>query len=390
MRVLHCIPPVKFGGGESILHSLVLMGVETGYEESVCCIYKAVEFERVLTNSKIPWYRLSDVNLGSGPGRIASKFYAFSLLLKMPKFFRIISQSRPDVLHLHGFPSNFLGFLVKSWARVTNAACPRLVYTHHAVSGRKGYIERKIFDRIYRNLDFVTAVSMPSLQSLLKDHPGLNEKACVIQNFASKVFYEIGLGRNLNLSANPPLMTFVNVARFTPVKNHIAVVNAVRELSDSERERIEIVFVGDGETLSEVKAAVLEAKLEKSFEFKGFVPNERVPSLLADSHVMIFPSKNEGSPIAVAEALAAGLPVIGLNTCDAVVDVAGDAGVYVDDDKLVDGIRYILSVDLLEISRKAVARARDFDPELIKQAYLNVYSAVLSGNIKALKELSCK
>ena len=373
MRVLHCIPPVRFGGGESVLHSLLTMGMELGHDERICCLYKSTEFERVLTTSEVPFYRLSDIDLGSGPSRVRSKLYSLSLILRLPKLVRIIRDTNPDVVHLHGFPSNLLGALAKPLLH----GIP-MVYTHHWVSAPKGLVERWIFDHILASMNFVTGVSVASLQSLLRDHPKLGEKSAVVNNFASKDFFEIGVSRGPGKAKSTEVMKFVNVARFAPFKNQMAVVTAVAQLTKAERARVKVVFVGEGETLPSVKARVEGLSLGSCFEFRGFVSHAEVPKVLGESDAMIFPSQNEGSPIAIAEALASGLPVLGLKRCIPVVEVAAEAGVFVEESGLADGMRQFLQSDLDALSKRAIERAQEFDPVVIKQRYLDIYQRVVS------------
>lgn len=366
------LPPVKFGGGESILHELLTMGRAMGHDERLCCLYKSAEFERVLAKSEVPFYRLSDIDLGSGPSRILSKLYSLSLVCRLPKLLRIMRNAKPDVVHLHGFPSNLLGALAKPFLHGVPT-----VYTHHWVSASKGVVERWIFDRIFASIDFVTGVSATSLQSLLRDHPELREKSAVVNNFASKDFFEVGLNREHAEVKRTESIRFVNVARFAPFKNQMAVVNAVAQLAESERSRVKVVFVGEGETLPFVKARVDELSLGEYFEFKGFVPHAEVAKSLGEADVMFFPSRNEGSPIAIAEALAAGLPVLGLQQCAPVVEVASDAGVFVDETGLADGMRQFLQADLGALSKKAMQRSQAFDSVAIKQRYLDIYQRVM-------------
>jgi glycosyltransferase involved in cell wall biosynthesis len=374
LKALHVIPPVKFGGGESILHALMTMGIDKGHDERICCLYKSSEFERVLDKSAVPFYRLSDIDLGSGPSRIRSKMYSLSLLLRLPKLLRIIRSVKPDVVHLHGFPSILLGAMIKPMAN----GVP-MVYTHHWVSAPKGVVERWIFDRLFVRMNFVTGVSDASLQSLLRDHAALIEKSAVVNNFASKDFFVVGTNRILPEASRRNDIRFVNVARFAPFKNQIAVVNAVAQLDESERARIKVVFVGEGETLAQVKARVEELALCDCFEFKGFVPHAEVAKILSNADVMVFPSHNEGSPIAIAEALAAGLPVLGLKHCAPVVEVASSAGVFVEESELADGLRKFLNLDINELSQKALQRAQSFDPEVIKRQYLDIYQQIVSA-----------
>lgn len=369
------IPPVKFGGGESILHALMAMGIGMGYDERICCLYKSTEFERVLAKSEVPFYRLSDIDLGSGPSRIRSKAYSLSLVFRLPKLLRIIRGMKPDVVHLHGFPSNLLGAFAKPFLK----GVP-VVYTHHWVSAPKGFVERWVFERIFARMDFVTGVSVASLQSLLRDHPELRNKSAVVFNFASKDFFEAGASRSTLGKTPAEVVKFVNVARFAPFKNQIAVVEAVQQLAESERSRIKVIFVGDGETLPLVKARVNELGLDSCFEFKGFVPHAEVAKILVVADVLVFPSINEGFGIAVAEGLAAGLPVLGLRQCAPVVEVASNAGIFVEETGLVDGIRQYLQADLGEWSQKAMQRAQAFDPVAIKQRYLDIYQRVIEAS----------
>lgn len=357
------------------MHALMTMGIGKGHDERICCLYKSTEFERVLDKSAVPFYRLSDIDLGSGPSRIRSKMYSLSLLLRLPKLLHLVRKMKPDVVHLHGFPSILLGALAKPMLR----GVP-MVYTHHWVSAPKGFLERWIFDRIFASMDFVTGVSVASLQSLLRDHPELRNKSVVVNNFASKGFFEVGAHRTLIETNRTMVVRFVNVARFAPFKNQIAVVNAVAQLTESERARIKVAFLGEGETLPLVKARVEELSLGSCFEFKGFVPHAEVAKILSSADVMVFPSHNEGSPIAIAEALAAGLPVLGLKHCAPVVEVASDAGVFVDEAGLADGMRQFLQANLGALSKKAMQRAQAFDPVAIKQRYLDIYQRVIEAS----------
>lgn len=376
--MLHVIPPVKFGGGESILHALVAVGRANGEDERICCLYQSAEFERVLTGSQIPWYRLSEIDLGSGPSRTRSKINSFSLIFKLPKMLKIVRDAKPDVVHLHGFPSNLMGAVLAAWCRCSGKNSIPMVYTHHWVSAPKGLIERYIFENIFSRMNYVTAVSEASLRSLLRDHPSLGGRSTVVNNFASSDFFVVGSRRRPCKQSE--LVTFINVARFAPFKNQLAIVEAVGQLSLSERTQVKMIFVGDGETLPMIKARVTALCLDSCFTFKGFIPHAEVAQLLGQADVMMFPSLNEGSPIAIAEALAAGLPVLGLKQCAPVVEVAAEAGVFVEEAGLADGIRKCLQCDLAKLSAKARLRAQAFDSAAIKQRYLEIYRQVVEAN----------
>lgn len=66
---------------------------------------------------------------------------------------------------------------------------------------------------------------------------------------------------------------------------------------------------GDGE-LDKARAMVEEYGLQSKVEFIGWVRDQEKLKLLAESSIFMLPSYNEGMPMSVLEALAAGLPII--------------------------------------------------------------------------------
>jgi glycosyltransferase involved in cell wall biosynthesis len=65
-------------------------------------------------------------------------------------------------------------------------------------------------------------------------------------------------------------------------------------------------------------------------DFMGFLPDrESVYQEMARAGVFVFPSKGEGFCVAVAEAMAVGLPVV-VSDIPVFHEVVGDAGIYVD------------------------------------------------------------
>lgn len=111
--------------------------------------------------------------------------------------------------------------------------------------------------------------------------------------------------RGLDLPPNQPIA--LNVGRFAPHKNHLALVEiaerVLRELPDAL-----FVLAGDGPMLPEVRRRVCEKGLDKSFRFFQRVP-DLVPIWKA-ADVFVFPTLMEGFGIVVVEAAACGLPVV--------------------------------------------------------------------------------
>ncbi len=97
----------------------------------------------------------------------------------------------------------------------------------------------------------------------------------------------------------------ISVGELTKRKNNITMVEAMSELKDLP---VTYLICGSGPKEEELKQRVKELGLEKQVKFAGYVTD--VPALLQQADCFVFPSFQEGLPVAVMEAMAVGLPVI--------------------------------------------------------------------------------
>lgn len=87
-------------------------------------------------------------------------------------------------------------------------------------------------------------------------------------------------------------------------------------------ERVRVLIAGDGD-IDGVRTAVDKANLKGVVEILGWVDADRVVELLEDSDIYVLPSYDEGLPMGILEAMAAGLPVVSTpvgGIPDAVID----------------------------------------------------------------------
>lgn len=119
--------------------------------------------------------------------------------------------------------------------------------------------------------------------------------------------------------------TLVTAARLVPVKNFEALIQALAYLPE-KRLRI----MGDGPHRPALEALAEEKGLASRVDFLGFLQDrEAVYREMAGAGIFVLASRAEGFCVAVAEAMAVGLPVL-VSDIPVFHEVVGGAGVYAD------------------------------------------------------------
>jgi glycosyltransferase involved in cell wall biosynthesis len=101
----------------------------------------------------------------------------------------------------------------------------------------------------------------------------------------------------------------VFVGRLTRQK-HVADLLEALALLKGRGVALQATIVGDGPERAALESRAARADLAGSVSFAGAVPPEAVAAHLADKRLLVLPSVDEGLGLAVAEALAAGVPVV--------------------------------------------------------------------------------
>jgi glycosyltransferase involved in cell wall biosynthesis len=100
------------------------------------------------------------------------------------------------------------------------------------------------------------------------------------------------------------------VARMTPQKGHAVLLDALGILGPSRRVRA--AFAGDGDLRPVLEARARELGVAERVRFLGV--RSDVPELMRGADVVVLPSLHEGFGLALAEAMASGLPVVASDT----------------------------------------------------------------------------
>lgn len=114
----------------------------------------------------------------------------------------------------------------------------------------------------------------------------------------------------LGVAASETVLLYVG--RLAREKSIDFLLEAVRQLLN-EGLRARFVLVGDGPDRAELVERIAALRLEDHVTLTGAIPHDQVWSWYAASDLFLFASRTETQGLVVAEALAAGLPVVAVN-----------------------------------------------------------------------------
>ena len=171
-------------------------------------------------------------------------------------------------------------------------------------------------------------------------------------------------------------------------KNPIALVEAVARIIEKHPD-LELSLCGDGKDLSystALKRRISELGLRNVVELPGRIGQDEVLKRLRTARCLVLPSLQENAPMVVAEAMAAGVPVLGSNLCG-IPDMIrhGQDGLLFDPGKINDIAKALDSVlssqtYSTDLGRSAANSAKEkFHPSSVADQTIAVYKKAIAS-----------
>jgi glycosyltransferase involved in cell wall biosynthesis len=225
---------------------------------------------------------------------------------------RAAREFRPDIIHTHTAKAGMLGRA----AAVLTRPRPVVVHTFHG-HVLEGYFGRAISDcfrRLERILarasDCLIGVSQATVDDLVRLGVAPAHKFRVVRLGLDLDPYLALEGRGekfrqeLGVSDEDVLCLFVG--RFVPIKRLDGMLRAIAR-ARSLGAPVQLALVGDGLIRPELERLAEDLGIQKSVHFAGY--RRELESVLDGVDVGVLSSDNEGTPVSLIEAAAAGKPL---------------------------------------------------------------------------------
>jgi len=234
-----------------------------------------------------------------------------------------LTRLRPAIVHTHMAKAGLLGRLATVFYNLTRGSAPRarVVHTYHGhvLEGYFNALITGIFVALERLLarasDRIIAIS-PAIERELRDGFGIgraDQYRVVPLGFDLSAFAAVDdasrarARQDLSIDADAEVVS--TVGRLTAIKQHRLFLDTVARAARS-RPRIVALIAGDGELRAELESYAAQLGIANRVRFLGW--RRDLPTIYGATDVFLLTSRNEGTPVALIEAMATG--VTGVST----------------------------------------------------------------------------
>ncbi len=293
MRVLYLITDLETGGVPLHLYRLARSMRDAGHDVSVICLAPPGPVSAMLDEAGIP----TDACGARGVWDLGI----------FPRLRRRILQAQPDVVHSFLFHANVAARLFASLGSLPRQ---RLICEIQTVEVERAW--HLTVERYTHPWCRYVVGNSPSVVAHLARRAGVPPHRLVLVQGgidAEPIRRADPIDRaSLGLNAEAPVVLWTG--RLDPVKRVDDLIFAATQLV-RQAIPLQLLIVGEGPEQPRLQRLVGESGMTDHIHFAG--RRSDVPRLLRTADLFVFPSRTEGLPNSLLEAMATGLPIVATN-----------------------------------------------------------------------------
>lgn len=356
-RILHVMPEFGLAGAETMCETLVDQLLATGkYDVYVASLF---DFHSPITE-RMEQKGVKLIYIGKKPGLDLST---------IGKLAKVMKEHKIQIVHTHRYVMQY------AIPAAILAKVPVRVHTvHNEAKKEVGGYRRKLANLFYKHCHVQPVSISPLITDTIVEEYGI-KKESIPMVFNGTDLSKCMVKTNYEISDN--VFRFVHIGRMSYQKNHEVIIEAAKLLKQDGRKFV-IDLVGGGEKETEIRASVGQNDLVGRIQFCGLQSN--VYPFLYRSDCFILPSRYEGMPVTLVEAMGCGMPVI-VSAVGGVPDMvtSNESGLLIAPDaqelyaamvKMMDGGSEYRKA----FGRKALDKSKLFSAENMRDGYIKIYN----------------
>lgn len=354
MKIMQVIPCFCFGGAETMCENLTYALKAQGQDVVVVSLY--------------PQHTPIAQRMEAAGVQILYLDKKLGLDLSMiPKLRRLMAQQKPDVVHTH---LNVVKYAVPAAKLAGVKTC---VHTIHNVADQESTDPvHGLLCRMFYHLGWLVPVALSGLvQQTVLSHYHLKPHQVPV------IFNGIDLGkcRSKTGYALGETVTLLHIGRFQEQKNHRCLLEMFRQLHE-QFPQCRLQLLGDGELRQEMEQLAQQLGIAQWVEFLGLQGD--VHPFLEQADLFVLPSRYEGMPMTLIEAMATGLPIVASQVGGVGDMLKGEQSALLtepEENQLLQACQRLLEDESLRqrLGRQALADSVRFSADAMAQQYLLAY-----------------